>query len=48
MRDLGTVISRLIDVIPADEVSQSDEWEKIKLIVAGSKVINLEIRRGNV
>lgn len=32
----------------ADEVSKSDEWEKIKLIVAGSKVINSEIRRGTL
>lgn len=30
----------------ADEVSESDEWEKIKLIVTGSKVINSEIKRG--
>lgn len=31
----------------ADEVSKSDEWERIKLIVAGSKVINSEIRGDN-
>lgn len=30
----------------ADEISQSDKWKEIKLIVAGSKVINSEIRRG--